>query len=250
MKIKDCAIITVRNSSTRLPNKSLMIIKDNLRSIDIVLERAKKTELPVIIATSTESEDNIFEDIAKQHNVKIFRGALLNKLKRWSDCFSEYGIENALLIDGDDLAYNFEIGKRALTQLKSNQSELVICTDDIVTGFFTYAIKKSGIVKLYHQAPNEETDTDVPTKYIEKANLIKSYIKLYNYERNQKIRLTLDYEEDLNFFKKLYEKLDITETGKNIVKFLNENPHISQINIEKQKDFLENQKKFTESANL
>ena len=42
-KFKDVAIITVRNSSSRLPNKAIMKIKNRLRSIDIVIERAKQT---------------------------------------------------------------------------------------------------------------------------------------------------------------------------------------------------------------
>ena len=103
MKIKDVAIVTVRNSSSRLPNKAIMKIKGTLRSIDIVVERAKKTGLPVIIATSTADSDDIFVDIARQRGVHIFRGSLVNKIKRWYDCFNEFGIENALIVDGDDL---------------------------------------------------------------------------------------------------------------------------------------------------
>ena len=36
---EDAAIVTVRNSSSRLPNKAIMKIKNSLRSIDIVIER-------------------------------------------------------------------------------------------------------------------------------------------------------------------------------------------------------------------
>ena len=81
LNIKDAAIVTVRNSSTRLPNKAIMKIKDQLRSIDIVISRAKKTGFAVIIATSTDKTDDVFEEIAKEHNVQLFRGALVNKIK-------------------------------------------------------------------------------------------------------------------------------------------------------------------------
>lgn len=72
--MNSAAIVSVRNSSTRLPNKAIMEIKNNFTSIDVVIQRAKKTELPVIIATSTSKEDDIFEDIAKKNDVEIFRG--------------------------------------------------------------------------------------------------------------------------------------------------------------------------------
>jgi spore coat polysaccharide biosynthesis protein SpsF len=248
MKIKDVAIVTVRNSSSRLPNKAIMKIKGTLRSIDIVVERAKKTGLPVIIATSTATSDDIFVDIAKQHDVHIFRGSLVNKIKRWYDCFNEFGIENALIVDGDDLSHNYDIGSRAVSKLKSNQFDVIASPQDIVTGFFTYAMNRNAIVKLYNVAPSEEINTDVITRYIEKAGLNISELELKDYERKKNIRLTLDYEEDLAFFRKLYENIDILESGKGIVDYLDKNNSISEINFHRQKDFLKNQAKFNESV--
>ena len=194
------AIVTVRNSSTRLPNKAIMKVKDNLTAIDIVVKRAKKTGFPVIIATSTSKEDDIFEDIAKQNNVIIFRGSLLNKIKRWFDCFNEFKINYALLVDGDDLSYNYDIGIRAISELKEKSVELITHPKNIVTGFFTYAISKEGINKLHSNANLEETNTDVITRFIEKSRLNSDIIKLEDFEKNETVRFTLDYQEDLEFF--------------------------------------------------
>jgi len=241
---EDAAIVTVRNSSSRLPNKAIMKIKNSLRSIDIVIERAKKTGLPVIIATSTDPTDDVFVEIAKQHDVQIFRGSLLNKIKRWYDCFNKFHIENALIVDGDDLAHNYEIGFRALSELKAGSFDIITCPEDIVTGFFTYAMKKKAISKLFSVVPDENTNTDVIARYVEKAKLNVTFITLRDYERNKNIRLTLDYQEDLEFFRKLYEKVDILENGKSIIDFLDKNKAILEINFHKQKDFLNNQARF------
>ena len=117
---------------------------------------------------------------------------------------------------------------------------------NIVTGFFTYAIKKSGIKKMYDIVNYENENTDVITRFIEKANLITEFVKLNDIECNENIRLTLDYEEDLQFFRKLYENVDILENGSNVIKFLLKNKEILNINFHRQKDFLENQAKFNE----
>ena len=247
-KFKDVAIITVRNSSSRLPNKAIMKIKNRLRSIDIVIERAKQTGFPVILATSISNTDDIFESIAKEHKIEFFRGALLNKIKRWYDCFTKFDIENALLLDGDDLCHNFDIGKRALNQLKSTNTDMILNPPEIVTGFFTYAIKKTGISKMYDIVKDENENTDVITRFIEKANLITEIVELNEIECNKNIRLTLDYEEDLQFFRKLYENVDILESGENVIKFLSEHKEILKINFHRQKDFLENQAKFNEGV--
>ena len=241
---QDAAIVTVRNSSTRLPNKAIMIVKGTLRSIDIVIERAKKTGLCVIIATSTDHSDDVFVDIARQHGVQVFRGSLLNKIKRWYDCFNKFQIENALIVDGDDLANNYEIGLRALSELKASNFDIITCPEDIVTGFFTYAMKKSAISKLFSVVPDENSNTDVIAKYVEKAKLSITFVTLEDFERNKNIRLTLDYNEDLQFFRKLYEKIDIVENGKSIIDFLEKNKSNSEINFHKQKEFLDNQARF------
>ena len=241
--VKLGALVTVRNSSKRLPEKMLKEIKGNTKAIDVIVERAKKTNAIVIITTSTSLDDNIFEEVAKMHNVEIFRGSLTNKIKRWHDCFKEFNLDKAILIDGDDLSYDFEIGKRALKQLDSS-TELIIHPKDIVCGLFTYAISKKGIEKLFNMVQNENIDTDVITKFLEKANLKSKHIELQEHEKNKAVRLTLDYTEDLEFFRKMYQELDTTTSSKNIIKYLNEHKTLPLINFHKQKDFLENQKKF------
>jgi len=123
---------------------------------------------------------------------------------------------------------------------------MILNPPNIVTGFFTYAIKKSGMKKMYDIVNDENENTDVITRFIEKANLITEFVKLNDIECNENIRLTLDYEEDLQFFRKLYENVDILENGSNVIKFLSENKEILNINFYRQKDFLENQAKFNE----
>jgi len=244
----DAAIVIVRSSSSRLPNKALMTVKENYKAIDIVIQRAKKTNLPVILATSIDPSDDVFEGVAKQNNIEIFRGSLLNKIKRWYDCFNKFKINNAILVDGDDLAFNYDVGKRALKKLKISDNELIQNPKDIVCGFFTYAINKDGLKKIFDIVNSDKTNTDVPTKFIEMAHLKTSYVDLEDHELNKEIRLTLDYQDDLDFFRKLYENVEITSNGKDIIHFLDNNKKISQINFYRQKDYLENQKKFNEQV--
>ncbi len=247
MVVCDAAIVTVRNSSTRLPNKAIMEINENVKAIDIVIKRAKKTGLPVIIATSTNSQDDVFVNIAKEHDIEIFRGSLLNKIKRWKDCFTEFNIDNALLVDGDDLSYDYDIAQRAMRQLKSSISiELVKSPIETICGFFTYAITRQGIDKLFSIASANEQNTDVITKYIELAELNSENVSLLSHEKNKDFRLTLDYEEDLEFFQKLYKNIGIDVSGEDIVEYLSKNKMVSSINFHRQKEFLLNQAKFNE----
>lgn len=248
--MRDVAIVTIRNSSTRLPNKAIMKIKGDIRSIDIVIQRAKQTGFPVILATSTHESDDEFEEIAKQYKIHLFRGSLLNKIKRWYDCFVQFDIQNALLLDGDDLCHDFNLGKKSLVLLKEKKIHMVINPPDIVTGLFTCAINKEGISRLYNLVQSDGCDTDVITKFVENAELKTEFIELNNFQRKKNIRLTLDYPEDLEFFRELYDKVHILEDTTKVVEFLTTNKNLTEINYHREKDFLENQKKFNESLNL
>ena len=240
-------IVSARSSSSRLPNKALLKIKDDISAIEIVIERAKMIGLPVILATSKDSSDDELANIGEKHNVEVFRGELINKIKRWHDCFKKFDIELAVEIDGDDLCYNFDLAKRALNEFKEKE-DIMIAPSDMIIGFFTYIISKNGIKKLFTTAKDERLDTDVITKFIEKGKLKFQTLVPKEDEINKEIRLTLDYKEDLKFFREIFKKFDIVAPTKDIVNYLLDNPEITKINFERQKDFLNNQARFNSNV--
>ena len=102
-------------------------------------------------------------------------------------------------------------------------------------GFWTLEIFCVQPVKIY---PNVEICQ------IYYHNIEGEYEKYISekYQKNKEIRLTLDYEKDLLFFRELYKHISILETGDNIIKFILEHPEIANINYQCQQDFLENKK--------
>jgi spore coat polysaccharide biosynthesis protein SpsF len=243
--VKIAALVTVRNTSSRLPDKAIKTVFKNKRAIEIVIERAKKTGYEVILCTSVDQPDHVFEQIALENNIKIFRGDQKNKIRRWYGCFVKYKLDAALLIDGDDLLYDYNIGKRAIDQLMNEKLELLESPDNIVCGFFTYAISKAGITKLYSSG-RVFKDTDVITEFVNISGIKKGYIKLEDWEKDKQLRLTLDYEEDLEMFKTTFLKMDYLAEGKKVVDFYFNNPSISNINLFRQQDFLDNKQKFNQ----
>lgn len=245
---KNCALVTVRNSSTRLPNKAILEVVPNMKTIEAVIARAKLTGFPVVIATSTDSSDDIFETIAAENGVGIYRGALLNKIKRWKDCFDTLQIDNALLVDGDDLMYDFNIGKRAIAALEQSNAVMIKHPENVICGYFTYAISKKGIDSIYQFAQQENTNTDVITEFVKKSGIEIEMMSLESWEMNQPFRLTLDYEDDLLFFTKLIEGIGIEADGKLVTEYLLQHPEIVNINLYRQDDWAKNQAKFNEGV--
>ena len=98
---KPIGFITVRTSSTRLPNKCLLPLGDET-VISHVVKRAIAYGIEPIICTSTDKSDDILEEISKELGVKCFRGSLVNKLKRWLDCAEHFNVNSFHTIDADD----------------------------------------------------------------------------------------------------------------------------------------------------
>ena len=51
-------ILTARTKSHRLPSKIIKKIYKNLRIVDVIIERAKKINLPIILATTQKKSDD------------------------------------------------------------------------------------------------------------------------------------------------------------------------------------------------
>ena len=76
----------------------------------------------VVITTSDDPSDERLESVAVAEGVEIFRGALSNKIKRWADCMFEFEASEAVIVDGDDPTFDFNVGRRALKLLRAGRS--------------------------------------------------------------------------------------------------------------------------------
>jgi spore coat polysaccharide biosynthesis protein SpsF len=240
-KLTQTAIVTVRSTSTRLPGKVSKIVWEDKSAVEIVLARAALTGLPVIMATSTDPSDDGLAAIGEKAGYRVYRGDLLNKFHRWLGCYRAFGTEHALLVDGDDLAYDFDIGRRALDLLQTQHLEIVKHPEDIVCGYFTYAVSLGGMEKLAAVAPAAGQNVDVIVEYIKKAGLTEALVPLKEHECGRNFRLTLDYEEDLEMFRALYRGVKPDASGEEISRYLDNHPEVVNINLHRQAMFLENQ---------
>ena len=78
------AIVQARMGSKRLPGKMLEKLGDQL-VIEWVLLRLKKCKHlnEIILATSTLAADDVLEEVALNHKIKVFRGSEKNVLERY-----------------------------------------------------------------------------------------------------------------------------------------------------------------------
>jgi spore coat polysaccharide biosynthesis protein SpsF len=91
------AILQARMSSTRLPNKVLKEVEGRAL-LAYECERIKKSNKidDLVIATSTDTSDDLIESFAKEHQIKLFRGSLDDVLSRYYECAKSYQQDNPI----------------------------------------------------------------------------------------------------------------------------------------------------------
>jgi len=228
---KIVGLITVRTSSTRLPNKCLLKFGD-FTVIEHIIKRAIYYNIDPIICTSIDKSDDVLEQIAKKEGVKCFRGSLENKLKRWADCATFYNIERFHTVDADDPFFDGAEIHKSMNLLITRNLDIVCPTISSSNGGASvgYSLTKNIINEALINV-DENTDTEMMWYYIDKVQNLKKEIlsELSIISKTQK-RLTLDYEEDywlLNSIQRIlgnFCERDILE------KFFNENPDFYKIN--------------------
>lgn len=242
--------ITVRTDSTRLPNKALKKINKKT-TIELLIQNLKKSKLcnQIILCTTDRKIDDELCKIAEKSKIKIHRGSTDDKLDRWRSACEKNKVDFFVTADGDDLFCEPELIDKAFEQYEKDKSIDFIKSDGIICGAFTYGIKASALFKVCEIKGT--LNTEMMWVYFTETGLFNVH-QLQNVDQKfyrNDIRMTLDYEEDLEFFKSVIEHF--YAEGKDypnledIVNLIDQQPEISKINIHRQNEWKKNQDKHT-----
>ncbi|MGM0607120.1 MAG: cytidylyltransferase domain-containing protein [Candidatus Muiribacteriota bacterium] len=220
-------IIQARMSSKRLPNKAMADIC-NYPMIYHVINRCKKSELPVVVATSNQKSDDGLAFYLSKIKQRFFRGDLNNVLKRIVFCAKEFDFDRIIRVTGDNPFIDFENIKKLIKK------------DDYDYGYIKGGALGTGaeIVKISCLFKNLKTnvepfDGEHVTLYI-RRNLKKyNYFSVIGEKKLKNLRLTVDEKKDLEMTRKVYDKLfkeNHVFTNNELIELFNKNPEIFSIN--------------------
>jgi spore coat polysaccharide biosynthesis protein SpsF (cytidylyltransferase family) len=233
VNIKPHIIIQARLGSTRLPEKVMRKINGQ-PMIGLQIERLKKTNFPIILATSIASENDGLAEYAESLDVKVFRGSEENVLDRYYQAAKNFGAKHIIRITGDNpLVDPFFITKQ-LKSLKIDEQRYYL---------FDGSNKKLPIGMAFEMFPfslleeacnkaNSIYEKEHVTPYMHQNS--PGNIVTYNFNNikdHYKFRLTVDTESDF----KLMQELIVNFKSQNksleeIIKILDENPRLIKIN--------------------
>ena len=156
-------------------------------------------------------------------------------------------MDYAILVDADDPSFCFDLMNKALIKLAKSKADIICGSKNLLPGLLTYGISKKGIKKLSLRVQNKKIDTDVIDIFLQRAKL--KFVKIHPQNNNQvkdDIRLTVDYLEDIIFYRKLYNKVSYLENSSKIVSIVKKFK-LKKINWFREKHFKINQKRFNKS---
>jgi spore coat polysaccharide biosynthesis protein SpsF len=230
------AIIQARTSSKRLPQKILLELPYNsgITVLENIIARTKKVKSidKVIVATSSEPEDNIVEDICNRSHTICFRGDLENVLARFYHAASMHGLTTIIRLTADNPCYDYKIIDYAIRRHIENSNDYTT-TENYPLGTNVEVISFSALETCYQKASSQYEKEHV-TPYIYKSDQNGLKIDtISSLADNSELRLTLDTEDDYLLQCAIYDKLYSLNSFfgiDEIINLMNKNSWLKKIN--------------------
>ncbi len=226
------AIIQARMGSTRLPEKVMkpLLNKPVLWRVANRVSQARSIG-KLIIATSIDVKDDAIVEFCKDNNILVFRGSENDVLDRYYQCAKEYDMKDIVRITSDCPLHDPSVIDMVI-------NEYLIGDYDYVSNTIEYTFPDGLDVEVFSFGALEEawkkaelpSEREHVTPYIRKSDNFKKK-NVNSTKKYPPYKLTLDYPEDYQFIKRIYEGIGKEEFYiDEIIKFLKKNPELLKIN--------------------
>lgn len=224
--------ITARLKSKRLPFK---VIKPILGKpmIEWMIDRLKRCNIePIVMMTSTNSQDDPLVEIAKKNKINYFRGSEEDVLLRMRDCAKKFNIDLLISCTADNPLTEPIFIEKTIERYFETRFDFCEIKGP-PNGCKSYAVSKEALEKVCET--KKDSDTEIWGPYFRKPGIFKcDVIKVSdpNIYRPQ-YRVTVDEKEDFELVTKIFSVLSKDEEYFNvydICKLLDENKNLVKIN--------------------
>jgi spore coat polysaccharide biosynthesis protein SpsF len=204
------AIIQARMGSSRFPGKVMKEIQGkSLLALYINRVRPSTFIDKIVVATTTNPEDDIIEKGARASGVEVFRGSANDLLDRYYMCARQYGNPSAVVrLTSDDVFVDHEVLDRGISISLAEKA-------DFVTNHFEPTYPEGLDVEIYSFECLEEAWRNA--KLLSEREHVFPYIQnnpeqftIINFRQENDyshLRWTVDYECDYEMAKMVYDHL-------------------------------------------
>lgn len=195
-----------RNQSRRLPGKLFLPLLHST-TLGILIERLKlsKRTRRIILTTSVHEDDEIFTSIAESHAIEVFRGSPEDKLDRYRLACEVCNVDAAVVVDADDLLADAWVIDEIFVELLHSRADYVLM-GQLPLGATGFGVTRSSLTKICEK--KTVTDTEVwGTIFSDDPDFKTVLLSAPDELKRPHYRMTLDYAEDYQFFRTVFEAL-------------------------------------------
>ena len=251
-------IIQARMGSSRLPGKALMKSDSGKPLLYYVINQLRYCSKVknLVIATTTNHEDDEIEKFANNNSVNVFRGKEKDVLDRYFQCAKKYSFSTIVRITADCPLIDPQIVDKVIEQFFSGNYDFATntLTRTFPIGTDVEVFSFSALNKAWENAqlPSEREHV---TPYLHN----KENFKIINVENDKNIsnlRLTVDRIEDFELIKQILNNISINPIHlEDVLELFSRKPELIEINkhinhnegfnksLEEDKEFIKKQKR-------
>lgn len=197
------AIIQARMGSTRFPGKVLADLQGR-PVLDWVVEAVKRVDGvdEIVVATTTNSEDQVIEEWCLSEGVNCFRGETLDVLKRYADCATKYRATHVVRITADCPLLDSETVSTVLREGLESGADYFGLDGGFPDGFDCEGFTAEALEKAHSQSI-ESLDREHVTYFFKRNPDVFVIHPVRVFSGLTQVRLTVDQQEDLDFLRDL-----------------------------------------------
>ena len=251
-------IIQARMGSSRLPGKALMKSDSGKPLLYYVINQLRYCSKVknLVIATTTNQEDDEIEKFANDNSVNIFRGKEKDVLDRYFQCAKKYSFSTIVRITADCPLIDPQIVDKVIGKFFSGNYDFATntLTRTFPIGTDVEVFSFSALNRAWEntQLPSEREHV---TPYLRKEENFK-IINVENDKNISNLRLTVDRIEDFELIKQILNNISINPIHlEDVLELFSRKPELIEINkhinhnegfnksLEEDKEFIKKQKR-------
>jgi spore coat polysaccharide biosynthesis protein SpsF len=232
--VKIGIITQARATSTRLPAKVLLTAAGRT-FLEYHLDRLVATELPVIVATTTNAADDPIVELTEKAGLPVFRGSEHDVLSRFAGAASQYGLDGVVRVTSDCPLIDAEVVAEGVDRWRAEDDEnlyLTNCLERTYPRGMDYEVFSTARLLDADAHATLATDREHVTPYLHQNR--PGDVRLLNLPwrgGGAQYRLTLDTEEDRLLLTELLENHGASSLGcAELVAILAEHPELVALN--------------------
>ena len=195
-------ILQARMGSTRLPGKVLALVAGKSILEHCVCRLRAHSGLPVILATTTLSEDDVLVAAAERLGVPFVRGSEDDVLSRYVLAAATFDVKEVIRATADNPAVDMDAPRRTLDLLERTGADYVV-ERGLPVGAAVEAVSAAALF-LANASTNDPYDREHVTPFIRRERQFFSLDGLAPGSlRGSNLRLSVDTAEDLAFMRQL-----------------------------------------------